>query len=34
MRKPLSMDPAAKKAMKGRLLTPLAMADWPWIDWK
>jgi hypothetical protein len=32
MRNPLSMEPTAKKAMKGRLLTPLAMADWSWID--
>jgi len=34
MRKPLSMDLKAKKAMNGRLLTPLVITDWPWIDWK
>jgi hypothetical protein len=28
------MDPKAKKAMNGRLLTPLVIADWPWMDWK
>lgn len=33
-RKPLNVDPKAKKAMKGKLLTPLLIADWSWIDWK